>query len=126
MVCSLVAGAPVVRSRRAHLRHAACTSSSTTPRPTPSSEIGSILRIALSFSGDLSGRIVVYIRPEMLVPRTAALAAIKADLFALFTQKDAHARGKALEGVLNRLFKAFEILIREDFTLRTERQGHRR
>ena len=33
---------------------------------------------------------------------------------------DAHARGKALEGVLNRLFKAYDILIREDFTLRMD------
>jgi len=58
----------------------------------PSNDIGlvtriiearSILRIALSFSGDLSGRIVVYVRPEMLVPPSAALAAIKASAAAI-------------------------------------------
>jgi hypothetical protein len=47
------------------------------------------------------------------------LATIKTDLFSLCGQKNPHTRGKALEGVLNRLFKAYGILIREAFTLRT-------
>ena len=40
------------------------------------------------------------------------------DLFALFGQQDAHKRGKALEGVLNRLFEAYGILVREAFTVK--------
>lgn len=45
-------------------------------------------------------------------------AAIRKDLFALFAETNAQKRGKALEGILNRLFKVEEILIREAFTLR--------
>lgn len=50
--------------------------------------------------------------------RRSKLAKVKADLFALFGQNDAHKRGKALEGVLNSLFAAEEILIREAFTIK--------
>lgn len=46
------------------------------------------------------------------------LATIKKELFALFTLPDAQRRGKALEGVLNRIFKASSILVREAFTLK--------
>lgn len=46
------------------------------------------------------------------------LAKIKTDLFALFGQTDRQKRGKALEGVLNRLFSASGISIREAFTLK--------
>lgn len=38
-----------------------------------------VLRVALSFSGSVSGRVQIYARPDMLVPRPAALAAIKAN-----------------------------------------------
>ena len=48
------------------------------------------------------------------------LEAIKRDLFALFKMTNAQARGKALEGVLNRLFGAYDILVREAFTVRSE------
>ena len=44
--------------------------------------------------------------------------AVKSKLFALFAEQDAKKRGKALEIVLNELFEAFEILVREAFTLR--------
>jgi hypothetical protein len=37
---------------------------------------------------------------------------VKADPFALFGQQDPHRRGKALEGVLNRLFETEHILVR--------------
>jgi restriction system protein len=50
--------------------------------------------------------------------RRERLAAIKRDLAALFAEKDAWRRGRALEGVLNRLCAAHEILVREAFTLR--------
>jgi hypothetical protein len=39
----------------------------------------------------------------------------KRDLFALFGERDPHRRGTALEKVLNDLFRAYEILIAEDF-----------
>jgi len=45
-----------------------------------------------------------------------AVAAIKADLYALFSEVNPQKRGKALEGVLNRLFKQSGVLIREAFT----------
>jgi len=38
-----------------------------------------VVRIALTFAGSVSGRIQVYARPEFLVPRPTALAAIKAN-----------------------------------------------
>lgn len=46
------------------------------------------------------------------------LAAIRKDLSALFGESNNQKRGKALEGVLNRLFEAGGILIREAFTLK--------
>lgn len=42
---------------------------------------------------------------------------IKEELFSLFSETDRQKRGKALEGVLNSLFKAYGILVREAFTL---------
>ena len=41
---------------------------------------------------------------------------VKAELYALFKEVDAHRRGKALEGVLNRLFDLQQILIKEAFS----------
>ena len=48
---------------------------------------------------------------------------VKADLFALFGEQDPGRRGKALEGVLNRLFEAEGILIREAFERRDPETG---
>lgn len=48
------------------------------------------------------------------------LRQIGSDLGALFSLTDRHARGKALEGVLNRLCKHAGILIEEDFTVRND------
>jgi len=45
------------------------------------------------------------------------LQKLRGELFALFALTDAWARGKKLESVLNRLFKASDILVREAFTL---------
>lgn len=50
--------------------------------------------------------------------RRSKLAKVKTNLFALFGENDVHKRGKALEGVLNSLFAAEEILIREAFTIK--------
>ena len=52
------------------------------------------------------------------------LLALRDELFALFPMTDAWARGKKLESVLNRLFKASDMLVRESFTLKgDESQG---
>jgi flagellar motor switch/type III secretory pathway protein FliN len=39
----------------------------------------SIIRVAMTFSSDIGGRIAAYVRPEALVPRPTELAAIKAN-----------------------------------------------
>jgi restriction system protein len=48
---------------------------------------------------------------------------VKSDLFALFGDQDPHQRGKALEGVLNRLFETEHILVREAFEVRDDETG---
>jgi restriction system protein len=55
--------------------------------------------------------------------RLAEFDAIKDDFYALFGLTDPHKRGKALEGVLNRLFKHARIGIREAFTVRCDDSG---
>jgi hypothetical protein len=50
--------------------------------------------------------------------RKARRDKVKADLYALFGEADAHKRGKALEGVLNELFACHSILVREAFTIK--------
>ncbi|MCI0627886.1 MAG: restriction endonuclease [Acidobacteria bacterium] len=57
-------------------------------------------------------------RTEAAERRRKDMEAVRQDLFALFAESDAHKRGKALEGVLNRLFAAFGILVRESFTVK--------
>jgi restriction system protein len=49
--------------------------------------------------------------------RKAELAEIKADLYALFSHSNPQQRGKALEGVLNRLFKVSGFHVRDAFAL---------
>lgn len=49
--------------------------------------------------------------------RRERILSIKVDLFALFKETNSQKRGKALEGVLNRLFDVDRILIREAFTI---------
>lgn len=48
---------------------------------------------------------------------------VKRELFALFGETDAHRRGTALEGILNRLFDAYGILVRESFRVRLNEAG---
>lgn len=50
--------------------------------------------------------------------RRMKLAAVKRDLYSLFNERNSQKRGKALEGVLNSLFEASGILVREAFTLK--------
>jgi len=57
-------------------------------------------------------------RLEEAQQRRTKLSAVKTALFSLFSEQDSQKRGKALEGVLNSLFEASGILIREAFTLK--------
>ena len=50
--------------------------------------------------------------------KSAALATVRADLFALFSHTNPWERGKALEGVLNRLFKTSGVAVREAFAIK--------
>ena len=52
-----------------------------------------------------------------LEKQKSELGFVQADLYALFKEPDSHKRGKALEGVLNRLFGIGGILVKESFTL---------
>lgn len=54
---------------------------------------------------------------EKVQERTGKIRKVREDLFALFTEKNPQKRGKALEGVLNRLFEINGILVREAFTV---------
>jgi restriction system protein len=54
---------------------------------------------------------------EKMQRRKTKLAAVRRDLSALFSESNRQKRGKALEGILNNLFEASGILIREAFTL---------
>ncbi len=52
------------------------------------------------------------------------IRAVRDDFYALFGAKDAHKRGKDLERVLNALFAAYGVLVREAFTVkRTDSEG---
>lgn len=55
---------------------------------------------------------------EAIQEQRQQLTTIKDDLSAQFCETNPHRRGKALEGILNRLFKACGIAVREAFTLR--------
>jgi restriction system protein len=54
---------------------------------------------------------------ETLQQRQKTIEKVKGELFQLFSIENAHKRGKAIESVLNNLFKAFDIGLREAFTL---------
>jgi restriction system protein len=55
--------------------------------------------------------------------RRAALRLLGDELAGLFGLADPHKRGKALEGILNRLFKTNGISVREAFVLRVDGKG---
>jgi restriction endonuclease Mrr len=50
--------------------------------------------------------------------RRAKLSAVRKDLLSLFNESNSQKRGKALESVLNRLFEANGLLVREAFTIK--------
>jgi hypothetical protein len=55
--------------------------------------------------------------------RREQIEMIKQQLFALFAEPNAHQRGKALEPVLNELFAAFGISVREAFSVKLSQVG---
>lgn len=55
---------------------------------------------------------------EKIQKRKAEIASIKNDFYKLFSETDVYKRGKALESALNRLFRVYNISIRESFTLK--------
>jgi len=57
-------------------------------------------------------------RQRAIREKKETLQKLKAELFGLFKMTDQWDRGRILESVLNRLFQASEILVRESFTLR--------
>lgn len=54
---------------------------------------------------------------EILRKRNMEIERIKADLYSLFSMDDPFKRGKALEAVLNDLFKVYNVSIKESFAL---------
>jgi hypothetical protein len=54
---------------------------------------------------------------EQIQKRKNEFERIKNDLYSLFSEKNPQVRGKKLEKVLNELFKHYEILIKEDFSI---------
>ena len=79
----------------------------------------SFTRMNLEREQERKDRIAEYnVRLAAEKARKAKIATVKSQLFALFGETDAHKRGKALEAVLNSLFAAYDILVREAFTVK--------
>lgn len=57
---------------------------------------------------------------DRVVKKKEEIGKVKNALFALFSEVDTHKRGKALEGVLNSLFKVYGIIVREAFSISGE------
>lgn len=55
--------------------------------------------------------------------KKAELAKIKEELFTLFSEENPQKRGKQLEAVLNRLFRAYDISVSEAFTIKEPGKG---
>lgn len=55
---------------------------------------------------------------EKVQKRKEEIARVRAEISSLFSEKNSQKRGKALEGVLNSLFRVYGILIREAFVLK--------
>jgi hypothetical protein len=79
----------------------------------------SFTRMSLEREVDRQARLEEHrTRQAQVQERRTRLQEVQRNLFALFAEPDAHKRGKALEEVLNNLFKHSAILVREAFTLR--------
>ena len=57
-------------------------------------------------------------KAEAAKERRELIQTVKKDLYALFAESNAQKRGKVLEGVLNRLFEAYGMSVREAFTVK--------
>jgi restriction system protein len=54
-------------------------------------------------------------RAKAVRERREKIETTKRDLFSLFAETNPHRRGKSLEGVLNNLFRVYDVLVAEDF-----------
>ena len=70
-----------------------------------------------------SARIIRASESDAKRKRREQIEMIKQQLFALFAEPNAHQRGKALEPVLNELFAAFGISVREAFSVKLSQVG---
>ena len=62
-------------------------------------------------------------KTKEILERKNIIDAIRKDLYALFHEQNAQKRGKNLEGILNRLFDAYGMLVRESFTIKISGEG---
>lgn len=78
----------------------------------------SFTRMTKEREAERQGRIAqIKAEHEMVRKKEEQIIKIKDELFALFSETNPQKRGKVLEGILNRLFKANGVLVREAFTL---------
>ena len=78
----------------------------------------SFTRMTKERDAERQGRIAqINAKHEMVRKKEEQIINIKDELFALFSETNPQKRGKVLESVLNRLFKANGVLVREAFTL---------
>lgn len=96
------------------------------------SEIRDVVNVKDSFTRISQERDEVYAKSkavhvakaEKALEHRTQIETIKADFYKLFSEMNPQKRGKQLEGVLNRLFHEFGILIREAFVLKSsEKEG---
>jgi len=78
----------------------------------------SFTRMTKEREAERQGRIAqIKAEHEKVRKKEEQIIKIKDELFALFYETNPHKRGKVLEGILNRLFEVYGILVREAFTL---------
>jgi len=78
----------------------------------------SFTRMTKEREAERQGRIAqIKAEHEKVRKKEEQIIKIKDELFALFSETNPHKRGKVLEGILNRLFEVYGILVREAFTL---------
>ena len=77
----------------------------------------SFTRMTKEREAERQGRIAqIKAEHEKVRKKEEQITKIKDELFALFSETNPHKRGNVLEGILNRLFEAYGILVREAFT----------
>lgn len=79
----------------------------------------SFTRINLEREGERKQRLAERMTVQKTIDaRREKIASVRRDLYALFPLADAHKRGKTLERVLNELFKAYGVAVREAFEVK--------